>query len=78
MCTMRLLLCLVLFWNGSALASSAAQAEPSARSTTIATPILRHAGLMDYVLGSRARLIQVATIAFGIGLVILLTSTRKH
>lgn len=34
--------------------------------------------LTDYVMGNRSRMIQITTIAFALGLVILMTSTRKH
>ena len=34
--------------------------------------------LFDYIRGNRSRMVQVATIALAIGLVILMTSTRKH
>lgn len=34
--------------------------------------------LFDYIRGNRSRMVQVATIGLGIGLVILMTATRKN
>lgn len=73
------------------LTTISAQAAPAARAdffspAPIAVPDdsvsgrapALHADLLDYFTGSRSRMIQGATIAFGIGLVILMTSTRKR
>ncbi|MCI0641402.1 MAG: hypothetical protein L0Y72_08725 [Gemmataceae bacterium] len=35
-------------------------------------------GFWDYVKGNRSRMIQIAFIGFAVGVVILITSTRKH
>lgn len=69
--TLLLLVALaVLLSAGPALAGTS---PPEASS---AGPLF--GGLTDYVMGNRSRMIQIATIAFGIGLVILMTATRKH
>jgi hypothetical protein len=36
------------------------------------------AGLKDYIIGNRSRMIQVVTIGFALGIVILVTATRKY
>jgi len=46
--------------------------SPTASSTTL------FAGLGDYVMGNRSRIIQVAFGAFALGILILVTATRKH
>ena len=55
--------------HASAVATQVSQ-QPSGR--------LHANKLFDYIRGNRSRMVQVATIALGIGLVILMTSTRKH
>jgi hypothetical protein len=75
---MRFLLVLLLFCTGPVPAASAAGTELDSSQLSASFYPQRHAGFTDYVIGNRSRMIQVTTIAFGLGLVILMTSTRKH
>lgn len=52
------------------------QAEPPVTSTRACTPLF--AGLTDYIIGNRSRMVQTTFIAFGLGILILVTATRKH
>ena len=62
----------------SAQAALPAWADSFSSVTTVDRPPLRRAGLLDYFNGDRSRMIQATTIGFGLGLVILMTATRKH
>jgi hypothetical protein len=75
---MRYLLFCLIFWTGLSPAAAAVPAVPVSYQPTATASIRRPAGFMDYVIGNRARMIQVTTIGFALGLVILMTSTRKH
>ena len=66
---MFFLLSLMLFGPGAAAAATPPRDAPVC---------LRAESLLDYIRGNRSRMIQVTTIAFGIGLVILMTATRKR
>jgi len=60
----------VVAWEPScAPAATVTPAAPSAR--------IQANKLFDYIRGNRSRMVQITTIAFGIGLVILMTATRK-
>lgn len=41
-------------------------------------PALLANWFMDTIIGNRTRMVQVTFVAFGIGILILVTSTRKH
>ena len=62
------------------LASPVVAAESSAASPAAAltAPAAVFGGLGDYIIGNRSRMIQCAFIGFVIGVVILMTATRKH
>jgi len=70
------LLACVLLLGWGALPRTIAAAAPLARAQTTqpaaASAPLRQAGLIDYVLGSRTRMIQIATLAMLLGLFILM------
>lgn len=68
-----LLLVLVVAW-GCVAPRVQASTTPGARSHA---PAL-FAGFKEYILGNRSRMVQVAFVAFGIGIAILVTATRKH
>src|SRR5262249_8068014 len=76
--TMRFLLAILLTWVGAVQPVVAASAATSSSQPVPAQAPFAQAQLMNYVLGDRTRLVQVTTIAFGIGVVILLTATRKR
>lgn len=71
---------LLLLLGFAALGPTAPRAEAGQPVCAARTPPVGAlpADLFDYIRGNRSRMIQVATIGFGIGLVILLTSVRKH
>ncbi|MBI3409100.1 MAG: hypothetical protein HY040_12205 [Planctomycetes bacterium] len=79
---MRFVFILLFFFVGLEQATAPVQANFHARSQaldhTSAITLQRQAGLFDYVSNNRSRMIQITTIAFAIGLAILLTSVRKH
>jgi hypothetical protein len=60
------------------LAAPAVAAEPSPPHSATALPGALFGGMMDNVLGNRQRMIQFAFVGFGIGVLILVTATRKH
>ena len=45
---------------------------------TAAAPAALFGAFTDSVLGNRQRMVQFAFVAFGIGVLILVTATRKH
>lgn len=53
-------------------------APPTPHVTEVQTTSLQANRLVDYIRGNRSRMVQVATIGLGIGLLILMTATRKH
>ena len=60
---------------------SQAGASPAARAATVAVsalPAVVIGGFTDYVVGNRQRMTQFAFVGFGIGILILVTATRKH
>ncbi|MCI0380965.1 MAG: hypothetical protein L0215_25555 [Gemmataceae bacterium] len=61
---------------GGQLAPPVAVHAQCTRSRTSAAVLV--GGFWDYVKGNRSRMIQVAFIGFAVGVVILITSTRKH
>jgi hypothetical protein len=79
--TLRLVLFLLLGWASLGPGTPAAQAagvSPAAHhgpATSVSLPANK---LFDYIRGNRARMVQIATIGLVIGLVILMTATRKH
>jgi hypothetical protein len=60
------------------LAAESSPSGPAASMAASAAPTVIFAGLFDYVTGSRTRMVQFTFIGFAIGVVILMTSTRKH
>jgi len=58
-------------------AASPAQAQAGALPAASGSPSL-FAGLGDYVIGNRTRMIQVTCIGFGLAVLILVTASRKH
>ena len=71
----RLVLALVvaLLCLGPVPSANAAEATFVASS-----PPALFAGITDYVIGNRSRMVQAAFVAFGVGILILVTATRKH
>ena len=59
------------------LASSAWAGESRAAATPF-MPAVLPASFMQNVVGNRQRMVQFAFIGFGIGVLILVTATRKH
>ena len=81
MCTMKNAplswrLALLLLLGFAVLGPNAPCAEAGQRVCAVAHA--PSANLFDYIRGNRSRMVQVATIGLGIGLVILMTATRKH
>jgi hypothetical protein len=72
----RILLFLLLGFVllGPAAPASAAAPAPQAASAARTVP----ASLFDYIRGNRARMVQVTTLGLGLGLLILMTATRKN
>ena len=54
----------------------AVQAEALSPSRAAAPTLV--AGITDYFIGNRSRMVQTTFIAFGLGILILVTATRKH
>jgi hypothetical protein len=59
-------------------ASPLLAAEPTACTAGATVPAALVGGMMDGVVGNRQRMTQFAFVGFGIGVLILVTATRKH
>lgn len=59
------------------LSAPAAAAPATETSPTVRARVIQANKLIDYIRGNRSRLVQVTTIGFGLGLLILMTATRK-
>jgi len=59
-------------------AAPAGSTPPVVAVPAAAAPAPVFASFFDYVTGNRSRVIQFAFIGFAVGVVILMTSTRKH
>jgi hypothetical protein len=70
------LLLLALLLIGTATRVTAAESAPPPAVT--ARPVALMGSFMQNVVGNRQRMIQFAFVGFGIGVLILVTATRKH
>ena len=74
--------CFVLILAGllflGPLASPILAAEPSTCPASATMPAVLVGGMMDGIVGNRQSMIRFAFVGFGIGILILVTATRKH
>ena len=75
---MRFLLAILLIFAITVPVATATGTDSFPPQPILAPPTFAQSQVMNYVLGDRSRMLQVTTIGFGIGLVILLTATRKR